>query len=55
MSDPSGIVLAMDDETREIGCRERMGPHPWVRYPAPEDLRLLSTTVARRRARHRRP
>jgi hypothetical protein len=55
LSDPSAIVLSMDDETREIGCRERIGTHAWVRYPAPADLRLLSTAVARRRARRRRP
>jgi hypothetical protein len=45
----------MNDETREPGCREHIGTHGWVRLPDPEDLRLLSTSVARRRARHRRP
>jgi hypothetical protein len=48
------MVTAMDDQTRETGCREHIGTHAWVRLPAPEDLRLLSTSVARRRARHRR-
>ena len=44
----------MDDETRETGCRERIGTHAWVRHPAPDVLRLLTTAVSRRRARHRR-
>ena len=44
----------MNDETRETGCREHIGTHAWVRLPYPEDLRLLTTSVARRRAKRRR-
>jgi hypothetical protein len=43
------------DETRETGCREHIGAHAWVRLPDPADLRLLTASVARRRAKHRRP